>query len=187
MMNVILGLMLLTQVETPAAQESTGVGAGKILVVYYSRTGTTARIGRELAQALGADEDMIRDVRSRAGFFGWMRSGYEAAMKVRPAIQPVEKDPADYDLVVLGTPVWAGTMASPMRTYVFQNRDKFKAVAFFCTQGGTTEQRTFDDMAELCGATPVATLSLQHDVVVKGDYRAQLDEFTNSVREAAGY
>lgn len=186
-MNIILGLMLLTQVETPAAQESTGAGGGRILVVYYSRSGTTARIGRELAQALGADAEMIRDTRGRGGFFGWMRSGYEATMKVRPAILPTAKDPADYDLVVLGTPVWAGTMSSPMRTYIYQNREKFKSVAFFCTQGAETEQRAFDDMADLCNMTPVATLSLQHDVVAKGDYRAQLDEFANSVKEEAGY
>jgi flavodoxin len=183
MMNVILGLLLLTQAETPAAQK--GSGGGRILVVYYSRSGTTARIGRELAQALGADIEMIRDTRGRAGFLGWMRSGYEATMKVRPAIQPVEKEPASYDLVVLGTPVWAGTMSSPMRTYIHQNRDEFKSVAFFCTQGDKTEQRTFDDMADLCGATPVATLSLQHDVVAKGDYQDQLEEFVESVREEA--
>jgi flavodoxin len=186
MMNIILGLMLLTQVETPAAQESTGAGAGRILVVYYSRSGTTARIGRELAQALGADTEMIRDTRSRAGFFGWMRSGYEATTKVRPAIQPIEKDPANYDLVVLGTPVWAGTMASPMRTYIYQNHEKFKSVAFFCTQGAKTEQRAFKDMAALCGAAPVATLSVQHDVVVKGNYRDRLEKFVASAREEVG-
>ena len=186
-MNTILALMLLTQVETPAAQESSGAGAARILVVYYSRSGTTARIGRELTNALGADAEMIRDTRSRAGFFGWMRSGYEATMKVRPAIQPIEKDPEDYDVVVLGTPVWAGTMSSPMRTYISQNRDKFKSVAFFCTQGGADEQKAFDDMSDLCGMTPVATLSLQHDVVVKGRYRDKLEEFAESVREEAGY
>jgi flavodoxin len=185
MMNVILGLMLFTQVETPAAQE--GSSAGRILVVYYSRSGTTARVGKELASALGADVEIIRDVRAREGLFGYIRSGYEAVRKLRPAIQPTENDPANYDLVVLGTPVWAGTMASPMRTYIYQNRGKFKSVAFFCTQGDKTEQRTFDDMADLCDMTPVATLSLQHDVVVKGDYRDELDEFTNSVKEEAGY
>lgn len=181
-MNVILALALLTQVETPAAQESTGAGGGRILVVWYSRTSTTAQVGRELAHLLGADTEVIRDTRSRDGFFGWMRSGYEATMKIRPAIQPVEKDPADYDLVVLGTPVWAGTMASPMRTYICQNRDKFKSVAFFCTQGAATEQKAFDDMADLCGMMPDATLSLQHAVVTKGKYREQLEEFVDILR-----
>lgn len=182
MMSVLLALTLLAQVKTPAAQESTRAGAAKILVVCYSRTGTTARIARELAHALGADTEMIRDVQSRDGFLGWLRSGYEATMKVRPAIQPIQKDPANYGLVVLGTPVWAGTMSSPMRTYIEQNRDKFKAVAFFCTQGAATEQGTFDDMADLCGMVPVATLSLQHAVVVKGDFREQLAEFVDIVR-----
>jgi len=184
MVIVILGLLLLTQVE-PAAKEVSG--ASRILVVYYSRSGTTARIGTELASALDADVEVIRDVRGRGGLFGFIRSGYEATRKLRPAIQPTEKDPADYDLVVLGTPVWAGTMASPMRTYIYQNRDKFKAVAFFCTQGAETGQSALDDMAELCDATPVATLSLQHDIVVKGDYRGQLEEFADSVREEAEY
>ena len=90
----------------------------KILVVYYSRSSKTQRAAEEVAKNLGADIEGIQDVRSRKGLFGWLRSGSEAARGVLPAIKPTVKDPGQYDLVVLGTPIWASKMSSPLRTWL---------------------------------------------------------------------
>lgn len=50
----------------------------KRLVVYYSRTGTTKRIGEEIAEALGADSVEIFDQKSREGMIGWLKAGWDA-------------------------------------------------------------------------------------------------------------
>jgi len=184
MISIILTMVLAGQPATPALPESAAAGSARVLVVYYSLTGTTGRVARELAESLGADIEAIRDVRGRGGLLGFIRSGYEAVRKVLPPIQPLEKDPAEYDLAVLGTPVWGGKMSSPMRAFITENRDRFNAIALFCTQGGDTEGSTFQEMAELCGKTPVASLSLRHDDVVKNTYAARLATFAHELRAA---
>jgi menaquinone-dependent protoporphyrinogen IX oxidase len=42
-----------------------------------------------------------------------------------------EKDSASYDLVVVGTPIWAGAVAPAIRTYLSQNKERLKRVASF--------------------------------------------------------
>ncbi|HBP51341.1 TPA: flavodoxin, partial [Candidatus Shapirobacteria bacterium] len=50
----------------------------KTLVVFYSRTGNTRRMGELIAQKLHADIDEIIDQKSRSGIIGWILSGRDA-------------------------------------------------------------------------------------------------------------
>jgi len=56
----------------------------KILVVFFSRTGTTRGVAEGIARATGADLEELREARSRLGILGWLRSGYEGTYR-RPA------------------------------------------------------------------------------------------------------
>lgn len=79
----------------------------KVLVVYYSRSGNNHKIAGELAQALGADIERLKEKTNRSGSVGYMKAGRDS-MRKRPAeLEPVSNDPANYDVVVLGGPVWA--------------------------------------------------------------------------------
>jgi len=80
--------------------------ASKVLVVYYSRTGATRRLAEALANALQADIEPITDRENRSGIFGYLRSVAESLQKRGASITPMNTDPASYDLVVVGTPVW---------------------------------------------------------------------------------
>ena len=82
----------------------------KALVVYYSRSGVTRKVAQALAAALGAEIEEIVDTKDRSGAGGWLKAGADASLKRLTAIQPMTKDPAGYDLVVIGTPVWGWTM-----------------------------------------------------------------------------
>jgi flavodoxin len=133
----------------------------KALIVYYSRTGNTKKVGDELAKALPGDVEEIIDTLNRAGPIGFAKSGYEGSQRILAKIQPVKVDPAGYDIVVIGTPNWAASMSSPARTYLTENKAKFKNVAFFCTEGvrGGSE-KIFADMEAVSGKKPKATLKL---------------------------
>lgn len=135
------------------------------LIVYYSRTGVTARVAEALARACGAELEPIREARARAGAGGYLRSAWEA-MRGRPAdIEPPRHDPADYPFVVLGTPVWAGHMSAPMRAYILRQRGRFQRVGLFCTMGGSGADKVLSAMAQLCDKVPLATLCLrEHEV-----------------------
>ncbi len=69
-----------------------------------------------------------------------MLCGREALKESEPPIHSPSKDPSEYDLVILGTPVWAGKMSSPLRSYIKTTAGKFKTVAFFCTYKAPAEK-----------------------------------------------
>lgn len=133
------------------------------LVVYYSRTGNTKKVAEKMAEVLKCDLDEIQDQKNRSGIFGWLRGGVDAFNRRLTQIRH-EKDPKKYDLVIIGTPVWAGTMTPAVRTYLEQN--EFKKVAFFCTYGGQ-EGKTFQDMEKII-KKPIATLGLHRKDLGKG-------------------
>jgi flavodoxin len=153
----------------------------KILVVYYSRTGHTRRIAQELAAHCSADVEEIRDPTNRGGVFGFLRCGLEAIRGKPAPIASVTADVARYDVVVLGTPVWAGHVSSPMRSFVQTHADKLKRIAVFCTQGGQGGPKALGEIAALCGKDAVATLVVNEGDIAKARYGAQLDAFAAAI------
>jgi flavodoxin len=128
----------------------------RILVVYYSRSGTTRKIAEAVSEALNCDLDEIVEAKSRAGFFGYMRSLVEARQKRPSVIAPAKRDASSYDLVVIGTPVWGWSVSSPVRAYLMANRDQLPEVAFFCTLGGAGGANAFAQMQGITGKIPRA-------------------------------
>ncbi len=153
----------------------------KTLVLYYSRTGTTAKLGDEIAKATGADVERLRDTVDRAGAWGFVRSIVDAARKKGTTLQPLRVDPAQYELVILGTPDWGRSISAPMRSFLAAYQGKLNRVAFFLTDGTSDHAAIFREMAELSGREPVATLGVPHDEVVKGAYTEALKKFLASL------
>ncbi|MDC8756681.1 flavodoxin family protein [Janthinobacterium fluminis] len=147
------------------------------LIVYYSRSGMTAKAATALARACGADVERIRDVQPRTGMLGFLRSGYEALRGKTPAIDTRAHDPANYALTILGTPVWVGHVASPLRTYLVKHRQRLNRVAVFCTMGGSGAEEALADIAALCGKQPAATLALTERQIRDGQHEAMLAAF----------
>jgi flavodoxin len=155
------------------------------LVVYFSRSGHCRRLAEEIAVTAGADLDVIREMRVRSGVFGYLRSAHEARQKKAVTISPTAKDPSRYSLVVLGSPVWAGNMCSPIRAYITANKSKLTRIALFCTQGGSGAEKVLQAMAELCEQTPVATASFNDSEVAQKLHREKLRKFIDEVSSKA--
>lgn len=132
----------------------------KTLVVYHSQSGYTRRIAQALARRLNADLEAISVLQPRAGLLGYAQDALEAIAAMTPAIHALQRDPARYDLVVIGTPVWFWSLSSPVRTWLAQARLGNARTAFFCTMGGSGAGRAFGAIAELIGSKPLATLAL---------------------------
>ena len=111
--------------------------AQKSLVLYYSETGTTKTVAQELQKQLGADIESIEAVEPYTGNFQEtiQRGQREMQSGETPAIKPLQKKIADYDIVFLGYPIWFGTYAMPIATLVKQNDFAGKTVVPFCTFG----------------------------------------------------
>jgi NAD(P)H-hydrate repair Nnr-like enzyme with NAD(P)H-hydrate epimerase domain len=86
-----------------------------------------------------------------------------------------------YDLVVLGTPVWASHVSSPMRSFVRAHAAQFKRIAVFCTQGGNGGPKVLAEIAALCGKDAVATLVLNEADIQHTRYAAQLETFAAAI------
>lgn len=154
----------------------------KALVVYFSRTGTTKKVASAIAKILKCDMDEITEPKSRKGIAGYLRSGKESMKKIIPSINPAKKNPASYDILIIGTPIWGWTVSSPVRAYLSQNKDKIKKTAYFCTMGGSGSKNAFQEMEIICSKKPVATLELTTAEVNKQDYTDKLKKFMDKLR-----
>jgi len=150
----------------------------KILLVYYSRSGTTKKVAEAIAAQLKCDTEEIQDVRSRKGLFGWLRSGREAMRRVLPPIRETTRDPGQYDLVIVGSPVWGSTMASPIRTWLDRQKPKLvNTVALFCTSGGADSGHALPDMGAYCACDSLANVSFKHSDVSSGRFADEVASF----------
>lgn len=151
------------------------------LVVYFSRSGHTQQMAREIAQKCGADLEEIREQDLRKGGWGYWRSGWQVLTRAEPPVLPMAKDPAAYDTVVIGTPIWISNPAPPVRTWVKRNASRLKKVAFFCTEGGSGDRKAFDELSQLCGKNPVATLTVTEKQLPTEKHTQRLDQFATEL------
>ncbi len=154
----------------------------KTLVVFYSLTGATKKVARELARVLKADLHEIESTKSYEGFWGFFRGGRDSW---RDHLAPVEAggvSPGDYDLVVLGGPVWAGRAAPPLRRYIQDHKGEFKQVGLFLTEGGSPPKKAFDQLESMVGKRPVATMTVLNRTVAVNDFEADIADFAGPIR-----
>ena len=138
------------------------------LVVFYSLTGTTRRVAQALAAELGAELEEIRCPVYRPGFFGFWQAGYASWKGKIPEIWPPEHKPSDYDLIVVGGPVWGWNACTPVRAYLMREAARLPAVAFLVTVGGVGFERALATMEALAGRKPAATLGLRTEDFKRG-------------------
>jgi flavodoxin len=149
----------------------------KYLVACYSRTGHNKTIGEAIAKALSADIDEIIDKKKRSGRIGWLRAGRDGTSQRMTEIQ-TDKNPQDYDIIILGTPIWAGNMTPAIRTYLTKNDLTGKKVAFFICSGGDGYTKVFSMLMELAsGATQLATLGITEEQFKNDAFQSQLEAF----------
>ena len=153
----------------------------KTLVVFYTRTNHTKSVAESIATKCGADVVQIKDAHHRTGVLNYFMLGKDAILKRLAKIQPVDKDAGDYDLIILGTPVWSFSVSSPMRAYIAEHSSSFNQVAFFCTEGGSGGERAFKQMSAMIGKQPVATLEVTEPDLKNGADKVKLAAFADEI------
>ncbi|MFW9909461.1 MAG: flavodoxin [Candidatus Thorarchaeota archaeon] len=154
----------------------------KILIAYYSRTGTTKAVAERLAQQLGADLDEIADLQERLGTVNYMRAA-RAAKGLKTTEIRYEKNPEDYDVIVIGTPIWWNNLPPAPRTYLSSFDLRGKKVAFFITSQSEERENVFSQLRELIvGADVLGTFGVLQKVVKSEDYSEALVTFLETVK-----
>lgn len=119
----------------------------KTLVLYYSLTGNTKMVAEEFANRLGADIEEITCVNPYDTNFQAciQRCLQDRAAGTVTEINPVKADISQYDQIFIGYPVWFGTYAPPIATFLANNDLSGKTLVPFCTFGsGGLESSTKD-------------------------------------------
>ncbi len=153
-----------------------------VLVVYFSRTGHTRLLAEGIARALGADLEEIRDRTDRTGLLGWLRSAAETVLGVSTEIDRPRHDPARYEVVIVGGPVWGSSVSTPVRTYLWLERDRLPALALFASYGGVGVDRALAQMEAIARKRPVATAAFREIETAAGVPRERIKAFAASVR-----
>ena len=148
--------------------------------MYYSRTGTTATIARALADQLDADVCQISCDRYSGGLLRYLLAGYDSVRGNLPEIEMPEFAAEQYDLALIGTPVWTSHPALPIRTFLDRRPELPGRVAVFLTYGEHSPAQTcIDELAELLPVPIEAKLTVNSDQVSG-------DKFADAVCEFAG-
>lgn len=167
----------------------------KTLVVCYSNSGTTMSVAECIAQDLGADLDAIEEVKSRpplifegkksqASAGAFMRAAFSAVFGLGSTIAETRIEPSGYDLVVIGTPVWAGSLTPAVRSYLKRHRKALRRVAFFCSAGDPSTMRVFGQMRKLVGEDPIATIAVRSEEARTEACPKAIGEFVAQVKAA---
>ncbi len=156
----------------------------RYLVAYYSWTGKTAKVANLIAERLSADLEEIRDAKSRGGLFAFSAAVVASLLQRSSPISPGTKNVADYDIVILGSPVWGSNMATPMRSYILRENPGIKQVGIFCTLGGSGGQPAVNRMAALCGRPSVADLIVNRPAMISDAWHGLTEDFARQIRKS---
>ena len=123
--------------------------APKYLVLYYSQTSNTKAVAEEIASALGAD---LEEIVAENPYDGDFNATIQRCLKEReegviPAVKPLNVNVADYDVIFLGYPVWFGTFAPPVITWLNEVDLSGKKIVPFCTFGSGGLDSSVRDLA----------------------------------------
>ena len=135
----------------------------KTAIVYYSMHGNVRYVSEKVAKELGADLIELIPVKAYPdkGAMQFLWGGSAVTFKKKPDLEPYSFNASDYDLVIIGTPVWASSFTPPLRTF-FENNDLTgKKIAVIATSAGGNSSKCIEAVkAAAKTETLAATLSL---------------------------
>ena len=152
------------------------------LVVYYTRTGNTKFVAETIAAELGSDIEELVDLKKREGKLGWLSAGRDSSGEKLTEIAPTTRTPADYDLIVVGSPVWAWRPTPAIRTYFKQNDLSGKKIALFFTLDGSPKQCVEKTKAIIPNSTIIDQLVMTKPLENKEDSMQKIAEWCSTLQ-----
>ena len=151
---VIFALFLVTAGIVYAMQSKQTANKGalnmnnKVLIVYFSATGTTKKVAENLAKATGGDLYEIKPLQPYTREdLDWTNDKSRSSVemknkKYRPEIVDDNFSVSEYDTVFLGFPIWWGVAPTVVNTFLEKHAFSNKTIIFFATSGGSGFGRT---------------------------------------------
>jgi len=130
----------------------TGAGGKKALIVYYSRSGNTREIANQIHALVGGDVVELQTVAPYPDEYSAVtkQAKEELQQGVKPQLKTKIADFASYDVIIVGSPNWWNTIASPVRTFLSEYDFSGKTIAPFITHEGSGLGASALDITKLC-------------------------------------
>lgn len=107
--------------------------SSKSLIVYYSWTGNTAVVAKEIKARTGFDiQPIVEKMERRKG--NMIKTASSAFLGLKSKIKPMDFALKDYDQILLGMQVWAGHTTPAINTYLQKANFKDKKIFLFLTK-----------------------------------------------------
>ena len=133
-----------------------GAEKSKTLILYYSWSdaGNTRQVAELIAKNTGCVCEKIMPVKPYSRKYSEVlkRGRTELKQEKSSPIKPLKNDLRKFDVIFIGSPVWFGTYAPPVRSFLQQNDLRSRKVFFFCTHGKGGPANYFKDTKKLCPA-----------------------------------
>lgn len=149
----------------------------KSLVVFYSKNAHTKIIAKKVAAALGADMEEIVDLKDRSAIATWAKSAFNEELRTPTEIQTPKADVKQYDIVIVGTPIWDGVTPA-VRAYLASVKPK--KVAFFATFGASAEDACYE-MEQIVGKKALAMMEIQDLQISRKEDEPRIKEFCGKI------
>ena len=139
-----------------------------MLVAYFSHSGNTREVARQISEATGGD---LFEIVPATPYPTEYRAVVDQGKKeieagVRPALKNPVGDLSQYDVIFVGSPCWWATVAPPVATFLTSCDLAGKTVVPFMTHEGSRMGRSEEDIRKLCaGATLLGGLPLRGGAV----------------------
>lgn len=140
-------------------EPETQPGTGKTLVVYYSASGNTERVAKDIAEAAGADLfEIVPTEVYTSDDLDWTNSDSrvsrehdDESLREVPLTTTEVPDWDSYDTVFIGYPIWWGIAAWPVDTFVKNNDFTGKTVIPFATSSSSGMGQSGSLLADMAG------------------------------------
>lgn len=156
--GVVAGCWGYSRRDTAATLPLTARPQGKIAIVYYSQSSVqnTALVARWIQGQVGGDLLPLEMASPYPEPYGatLAAAGKHHRENARPPLKALPSLDG-YDVVFLGSPIWYGTYAPPVATFLDVEKLTGKVVAPFCTHGGGGAGRFAAAVREACPGAEV--------------------------------
>ncbi len=157
----------------------------RVLVAYFSATGNTAQVAKNLAAGIGADLFEIQPEKAYTkADLDWhdkqSRSSVEMADKSsRPKMANKLENSSSYDIIYLGFPIWWYTAPTIVNTFLESADFSGKTIVLFATSGGSRLENTKSDLKK---SAPKA-IFIDGEVFNRDEDQARLSHWAKKIIE----
>lgn len=176
-------LIIITALSMTACTNKTEAQSGKqqkILVTYFSATGTTQALAEQIAAATGGELYAIEpQVAYTAADLDWTDKQSRTSVEMsdpltRPALKTTKDNISEYDVIYIGYPIWWNVAPHIINTFIESHELTGKTIIPFATSGGSSIEPSVEALR-----TTYPTLNIEDGKLLNGATEKTVSEWTN--------